>query len=509
MADYLTQDSLYSYPPRWNYMPSFTMPPMYTSTLPPLFDFTTPMFENPIPTSTVQTTTPAVTKTKTTAEILKEQQQAQNEAYEKAYNEQLIAQDRKNNGYIDVVNNEIKVDEKTRKGMEEDSLNNLEEENKAARTNLGASLAMGSVFYLSSIKNGMKVNTNSSVTNVFFAEAGGKAKYAKLYKDAPTVMLEAQEELAKVHRDYQKQLKRYKANGSSTTELTKSYKDIVTKMEKALKTGNPDEVAKVTHKIKETKGTWQRIKCTFRATAPRIEDRAKKMRIVKTTDVKAKTGNSFLKNAGGKTGFGMAGAMAGLSLACDYSKIKAGFEKDFETGMTQLGQSALTATVPAGVYFVSDAAGKTIVNKAVSKGAGKIATGLAKNTATKASTWFTKQAGKKIIGKACAKIGTKLAGRAIGTAIGSLLPGVGTVLGFAIGCVADWAIQKWLMPHSDVTDKNNIATKSDKDLLTEAYIRKAQGQKIDERTEKLLTNNPELCQQIEYEIMQAQQQNVA
>lgn len=419
-----------------------------------------------------------------------------------------------NNGILDNVNQpKFKVDKNgnlvvskaKRKKFEERRIKGIENENKKARTNLAMSLGAGSLFMGGTIINGLKFKTNAPVTEMVLNGAN-----TELWKKAPGVTIEAQEELAKFNRDFQKQYNRYIKNGSDTTQLVASYEEICNKFKTPMANGNADEVAKLTHQLKDTKGMWQRMKLW--GSAPKIEDRLAKMATVDASKITAKTGNSFLKNCGGGAGLKLGIGMGALTMLMDSKKIYTAFEEHgFGTGMTQLGQSALTALVPATVYTLSDGLGKTLVNKAVSKGAGKLASSIAGNGVTKLGQWFAKQGTKKIIGKLCTKVATKLTGKAIGAAIGSIIPGAGTVLGFAIGCVADWAIQKYLMPHSDITDEKETEKKSTTELVYEIHQDKQNGVNIDEKygegTEKLYKKYEAYC--LEIDKQQAQQAQLA
>ena len=414
---------------------------------------------------------------------------------------QKAIQDRIKNGAVDIVNGEIKVDDKTRKEMKKDALNNLEQSNKDSHS-LGMSLLLGGTMVgatSSSIRNMHKVSENSKITELM-----NKTAYKALYEKAPITMIEAQKEMGYLHRQYLKQLHKYQKAGRNTASLTKAYDRIVQEMQGALTSGNADEVAKVTSKITQT---GRGLK--FWKSHLNIAKRFSAMKKVDVSKAAAIKGNSWLSNLGGKSGLKMGVTMGLASIALDSGRIYDAFEKDTGDGFVQLGQSTLKALVPATIYTASDCVAKKLVNKFLPKLSSNVARGAGTKLTNKLCSWFTKQAGKKIIGKVCCKIGSKLAGKAIGAAIGSCIPGLGTVVGFAIGCVADWAIQKWVMPHSDVTDKNNIAAISDEEHLKEAYIRAAQGEKINPKVERLLANNPELCQKFQQEIIQAQQQTQA
>ena len=354
-------------------------------------------------------------------------------------------------------NGELVVSKAIRKDLEEKNINGIEHDNKEARTNIGATLGFGGVIVGATRLNDFRIKSNKPVTDLFFKEIAQSAKGAELYIKAPTVMLEAQEELAKVHRDYLKQLKRYTNNGSSTTELTKAYNEITNKIKTAAQSGNADEVAKLTHQLKDTKGFWQRIKPW--GIAPKIEDRVARMPTVDASKIKGNTGNSLFKNLGGGTGLKMGIVMGALTLAFDSKKIYNAFkEHGFRAGMTQLGQSTLTALVPATVFTLSDGLGKTLI-----KGLPKF------------GRWCAKQGSRKIIGNLCTKIATKLTGKAIGATLGSIFPGLGTIAGFAIGC--------------GIADENNTAKKSTTELAYGIHQEKQNGVNIDEKfgdgTEKL------------------------
>lgn len=413
-----------------------------------------------------------------------------------------------------------------REAMIGDEQENLAEENKAAKPGLVGALAGSAVFAAPAIANGVKVQRNLPVSEMFFTDAT-----SKLWESHPTTMREAQKVMQKAEKHFQKELaKLHKACGTDidkykdeAEKLIKKYNSYIDDMKKALQ-GTADDVAKVTQHYSAANGNWYKKAPSLNEKLVRKRDslikanNAERAAIAagKTPKSLAVKDNSFFRHMGGGIGLGI-GLISGVAMYFMSEKPKVDEAKALaeETGdksvyRKQLWQSIAKCAIPAAVWTVGDATGRWLTDKFIVKNAGKVAKGLVNNGATKLGQWFAKKAGGKVAGKLCGKIAGKLTGKALGAAIGSIVPGLGTIVGLAIGCVADWAINKWVIPaifgENDAVDNKKIAQATDEELVMNAYINQKNGIEISQQAKLAIANNPTFCAKVDQLIAQQQQQ---
>lgn len=387
-------------------------------------------------------------------------------------------------------NDRIQVTKKEATHLKEEQKEILAEENKKLHGSLGTNLAMGSVFCAGAIVNGAKVKKNSTVTKMFFEydNVTKKAKYEKLWKDAPIAMREAQSEMAKANRKYLAEYKRLTKKGGADVAaklnaLDDDYLKLMMRMEDALKSGNPDEVAKAAERVKSANSVsykkLEKINKKKNYTVTK-ETLARKANV---KNIKAVKGNKLLSHAGGKLGIGMGIGSGLLMLGMDYSNIKEAYKIDTETGNKQLGQSCTKAAGMMLGYTAGDAIGRKAATKLLSKGVNKLA----------------------------AKVAAKGAGKLIGMAVGSIVPGVGTIAGLIIGTALDYAISKWVVPaiwgENAVVDDKKIDKQSKKEALKEAYLNSKNGVQVSEETMRIIQKNPSFCAALDKQL--EQEANVA
>lgn len=349
----------------------------------------------------------------------------------------------------------------------------------AEQGSLFGTLGMTALFTAGPIVRACKIKQNNEVKNIFFKynELKKDAKYSKLYKQAPITMQEAQEEMTKAYRQYQKRLKNLEKYGNNTNKLKKDYKDLQNIMIKALDKNNADEIAEATARIRAANGTKYK----------NLLNGQSKFKLAKSADVtnvKAITGNKLKHHVGGKFGVVMLLLSPVMIMLGDKDKIKTAFEKDTKTGLKQTGISLLKGVASGGAYFFADAFSKKFIASALSKGAGKIAA------------------------KAAGKLATKGIGKILGTALGSLIPipGINLIAGALIGAAIDLGIRKLTACITEPAEKIEQKKKTKEKLFTDAYIDKMNGVELDKTIEKAFKKNKAYCAHINEELLKQQEQ---
>ena len=340
-------------------------------------------------------------------------------------------------------------------------------------------VGFASLFSIGSINRARKFKQNRPIKEMFFKydNATSGAKYASLYEKAPISMQNAQEEMVKAHQQYQKQLGKLSKKGAKTKQLTKDYNQLQKIMLDALNSGNPDEVAKATAKIQAANGTKYK----------KLAKGVTKLDLAKAADVskvKPTLGNKLKHHVGGKFGIAMS-VIAPLSvLLTDIERIKNAFAEDTKTGIKQLGLSLFKGVATGATYFFADAFSKKFISGALSKGAGKIAA------------------------KCAGKLAAKGVGKIVGTALGSLIPipGINFIAGALIGSALDWGVRKLTACITNPGDKAKNNSLTNEKLLTNAYMDKLNGVKLDKNLEKALENNSEFCENLERQLQEQQLQ---
>ena len=270
-----------------------------------------------------------------------------------------------------------------------------------------------------------------------------------LYKSHPDLMIEAQEALRKIQRNYASDIKRATGNKKLIKELNKEQAKIFNNMQQAIRHGHVVEIAKLTSECNAASG----VKNGFLARTLRGWKGEEKLlsRSKHVADQQAagkikyqspKPGSSLWKNIGGKSaGIGSL-LFIGINFFMDRDKIKEAYSIDTSTGNKQLFQTGVKGLSSAAFWTLGEAAGKTIA----------------------------KQFLGKIAARAATKIATKGAGKLLGAAIGSFIPGLGTVAGLLLGTVADFLISKYVIPKifpNNAVDVAKVDKETDKELISE------------------------------------------
>ena len=136
------------------------------------------------------------------------------------------------------------------------------------------------------------------------------------------------------------------------------------------------------------------------------------------------------------------GMMAGLTLLSEAGNVIGAYQQGTEYGNKQLVQSSVRTGVSLGVYAIGDSIGQYAGQKLL-KGA---ATGHRLKAVSRAGHKAIAKVGGKVAVKGLAKLAVKGGCKALGTAIGSVVPGLGNIIGFAVGCALDLVISKCVLP---------------------------------------------------------------
>lgn len=246
----------------------------------------------------------------------------------------------------------------------------------------------------------------------------------------------------------------------SETEFN-ALKDI---MDKALKSGNADEIAKASETLKNAyvnnghiPTLWQKAKAwvTGKEFKPvDIIDKTKNAdEVAKIAENASKLVSNSKQLSYGqilKKGGGVKGAllMAGIEFAMGLGKIKTAFEKDKESGMKQLGQTTVKAAGNAAGWMFGEAAG----------------------------IWAST--------KLCASIGTAL-GPGVGTVVGGLLGLIGGSLGMCImGKITKGVVGEDVS--SKIEAEKLAQTQEGQAQLLQIAAQQAQDGKADQATQQAL-----------------------
>ena len=160
------------------------------------------------------------------------------------------------------------------------------------------------------------------------------------------------------------------------------------------------------------------------------------------------------------------GMMAGLTLLSEAGNVIGAYQQGTEYGNKQLVQSSVRTGVSLGVYAVGDSIGQYAGQKLL-KGA---ATGHRLKAVSRAGHKTIAKVGGKVAVKGLAKLAVKGGCKALGTAIGSVVPGLGNIIGFAVGCALDLVISKCVLPKIKYFQNDAIEEASVKNASKEQQL---------------------------------------
>jgi hypothetical protein len=274
----------------------------------------------------------------------------------------------------------------------------------------------------------------------------------KLWKSNDGVMREAYFQMQKASSRANSKLGLFRKRYSEA-----EYNQLKTIMEKALKTGKIEEIAKASETLKSAYATdgyipslWKKMKNVLGFTtetkdfASRIGDKATIAEGTKEL-LKSSKKMSFLKTLKHCGGIKSGLFFMGIELFSNFEKIKTAYGKDSKTGNEQLGQSLIKGAGSTLGWFAGEAAG----------------------------TWAMTTLG--------AKIGTMF-GPGVGTAIGGLVGLIGGSIGMCLAGKATNAIVG--QDVADTVTANNLkaSTEGKTELLKYALEKVQAGEKVDPTT---------------------------
>ena len=361
-------------------------------------------------------------------------------------------------------NNAVKMYSATRNGFRKILMNNA---SKGAEGGLLAAMlgpAAMSVPQVSKI-----FTTDESILKMFYNTQNAEA--LKLFGTNPDLMTNAQSVMRSLDRKFSNDLKHAVRNDVLTNAIKTEKTRIFDAMEQALSSGSADDIAKIAAQAKVEAGVkngfWGRLIRRFKGAETIVSREAA------VTELEAagkfsysvpKAGTSVWRNMGGNTGIFGALGFAAFSIYNSKDDISNAYKIDKETGNKQLMQAGIKAGATAAAWTIGDAIGKTVAKRCLGKIAAKVATKIAVSG------------------------GCKL----LGTAAGSVVPGVGTVVGLVLGTVADYVMTKYILPKvmpDDPLAKKTLESKTDEELMNDVAEVYASGKDIDKDALRFIKNN--------------------
>lgn len=337
-------------------------------------------------------------------------------------------------------------------------------------------------FAAPAIYSGCKASKKPDVINMFLElDANGAAKYAKFYEEAPETMQQAQKVMQKVHNKYLSDLKSAVGDDVLTNQIKNDYAGLEKMMKDALKSDQVDNVAKATARLEGSFGSTLRTRFVSQA-----GKRTAMARAVDTSAVTAVKGTK-LNIFGGKTGLAIGVLMTmGTYFLTEKGKVEEAKSISEETAKKQRRQSMFRLFGSFTAYAAGEGLGKMFVSKYLSKSVGKWA----------------------------ARVASKGFGKLFGTAVGSIIPGAGTILGLFIGTAFDLLVSKVVIPaifgKDDAVNVATIDKKTDEELVTDACIKELNGEQLTMVEKRSMQYNPAFCakvkEQIQQELLLQQQQ---
>ena len=352
--------------------------------------------------------------------------------------------------------------------LKEASLKLEEDELKQNEGTLATSMLFSSPFLIPQIRS--SINAKKNVVEMFYKHGGA---HMDLFNKNPNLMINAQESLQKLEREFASDLKAAKGNSSLVSNITAERDVFRDLMQKALNSNNPQEIAKVTEQCNVAKGVkngfFTRLYRKFRH-QPQIIGRFDK---VATAEIQGKflsvkppkTGTSFIKNiCSSKSTWLVTAGMAIIPAVLDWGNIQKAQSIDDENkkngkdtcyARDQIAQTGIKCLTSAITYNVVDTAARTLSKKFLGKLAAKFA----------------------------AKIALKGGCKILGSAIGSVIPGIGTAAGLILGTVADYALNKYVFGNLEFFDNTSakraeVANANDQELLSNISEQYSMGSNI-------------------------------
>ena len=325
--------------------------------------------------------------------------------------------------------------------LRDEGLQFEEDEIKKSEGSLAASMLFTTPFLLPTVKSAIKPKKNT--IKMFYKEG---AAHMDLFKKNPDLMTNAQETMQKLERKFAKDFRVAKGNPTLMKNIVDERILFRNTMQKALNSNNPQEIAMATEQCNVAKkvknGIFSRWYRKFknkplynsRFDAITTAENAGKFASVKPP----KAGNSFFKNMfSNKLTWIMTAGMAVVPVILDWGNIKKAKEIDNQNaqngkstnyGNKQILQTSIKGAASALTYSITDTLARTVTKKALGNLAARVATNIA------------------------LKGGCKI----LGSAIGSIIPGLGTAIGLIAGTAADYLLNKYVFGNMDFFKNTSI-----------------------------------------------------
>ena len=342
-----------------------------------------------------------------------------------------------------------------RENLESDAKNNKKEQ-----SSITSAMLLPALFTASAVKKGIRSKAN--IVEMFYKDG---AAHMDLFKQNPELMTNAQDAIQKLEQKFARDIKAAKGNATAISKITAErdlFRDV---MQKALDGNNAQEIANATSQCQAAAGVkngWFRRLIRGMKKQDKLVSRFDSVasQQFKPATVPA-SGKSFWKNMfGSKLSTGIAVSMLILPIISDWENIKQSKAIDKENkangkethhGRKQIPQTSLKAAASFVSYSVVDTAVRTVSKRMLGKFAAKLA----------------------------AKIAVKGGCKAIGAVAGSVVPGIGNVLGIIAGTELDFVLNKYVFGNMKFFNNSGIKEAqvekaSDEELLTsvsDAYMK--------------------------------------
>lgn len=240
---------------------------------------------------------------------------------------------------------------------------------------------------------------NGGATNKMFEGL----RDSKLWKDHAYIMEEAYAQMNRTEARSMTKLGILRGQYSA-----EDYKKLSDTMEKALKSGNIDEIAKATETLRHAQVNDGKLIKFFRGDkTPTVDSRlADTAKITEETSKLLKNKNMDFKQAWQTAGGKSCLLVGGMSMLANVGKIKTAFQVDTKTGMKQLGQSTAKSAANALGWQAGEALGiwasTKITPTIASKFGGKWATlvaAVARPVCGIITSWLANKATRAVVGE--------------------------------------------------------------------------------------------------------------
>ena len=331
--------------------------------------------------------------------------------------------------------------------------------NKEAEGSLKSAMLFPALSSIPVINKGMRAKSAKNTIEMFYYNGDKPVKHLPMFYDNPELMTNAQETMQKLERKYIRDIRYLKGNEREIIKLEQERELLRDVMRKALEKNDAEEIAIATAKCQTAAGVkngwFKRTLRGFRSQPKFVNrydafEKADKMNQFASAKV-PENGKSFLKNMfSSKLSTVMAASMIVLPFITDWGNIKQARAVDKENkengtkthhGRKQIIQTSIKGATSFVCYNVVDTAVRTGAKRLLGTFA------------------------KRFVARLAVKGGCK----ALGAIVGSVAPGIGNLLGIAIGAGLDLVLNTCVF--GNMKFFNNSGAK-------EAQIEKSSGEEL-------------------------------